>query len=50
MMEPEDVEAIPTYTKVYRLHPIEEDDAENTEPVVEPATQSPSEDKSQEHL
>ncbi|XP_066429430.1 SH3 domain and tetratricopeptide repeat-containing protein 1 isoform X2 [Eleutherodactylus coqui] len=50
MMEPNDVEAIPTSIKVHRLHPIEEDVSEGNEPTVVPADQLLSEDKSQEHL
>ncbi|XP_056411015.1 SH3 domain and tetratricopeptide repeat-containing protein 1 [Hyla sarda] len=49
-MEPNNVEAIPTYTKVHRLHSIKEDDSEAIEPMAELTNQLPIEDKSLEHL
>ncbi|XP_075116445.1 SH3 domain and tetratricopeptide repeat-containing protein 1 [Leptodactylus fuscus] len=49
-MEPDEVGAIPSCTRVHRLHPIEEDDLEDVETTLEPADQAPSEDKSQEHV
>ncbi|XP_040275091.1 SH3 domain and tetratricopeptide repeat-containing protein 1 isoform X2 [Bufo bufo] len=49
-MEPIGVEVVSTCNKVHQLHPIEEDDSEDVEPMVEPANQSSSEDKSPEHL
>ncbi|CAN2388590.1 SH3 domain and tetratricopeptide [Pristimantis euphronides] len=50
MMEPNDVEAVPTSNEVQKLHPIEEDVSEEAEAIVIPTKQSPSEDKNQEPL
>ncbi|XP_073503940.1 SH3 domain and tetratricopeptide repeat-containing protein 1 isoform X2 [Phyllobates terribilis] len=50
MMDPNDVDTVPTYSKVHRLHPIAEDEFEDKEPVETPTNQKLPEDKSQEYL